>query len=122
VADRVEVQGLTTLRATLKIAARRIDDMSSPAGETAAFLGSRGRVDAPRRTGRLSASVRGANEGGDAVVSSALPYANRTHWGYARYRQAAQPWLVEGRDNTEGTWLRNYEDHVDKSLDMVRGV
>lgn len=120
--EAVEVEGLTTLRATLKVAARRVEDMSDPATRTAAFLGSRGRTDAPRRTGRLAGSVRGNANGNDASVESGLAYANRTHWGYARYRQRPQPWLVEGRDDTETTWIRNYEGQIEKSLAMVRGA
>jgi len=118
----VKVEGEATLRATLKAAARKVGDMSGPAKTTAAFLGSRGRTDAPRRTGRLSASVRGKGEGNDAVVESGLAYANRTHWGYARYHQRPQPWLVEGRDDTEATWIRNYEGRIESALAGVRGV
>jgi hypothetical protein len=120
--DAVQVEGLTTLRATLKGAARRVGDMSGPATRTAAFLGARGRTDAPRRTGRLASSVRGKGEGNDAVVESGLAYANRTHWGYARYNQRPQPWLVEGRDDTETTWINNYEGQIETALATVRGV
>lgn len=120
--DAVEVEGLTTFRATLKVAARRIEDMSDPSKRTAAFLGARGRADAPRRTGRLAASVRGSGDRNEAVVESGLAYANRTHWGYARYHQRPQPWLVEGRDDTETTWVKHYEDRVETVIGGVRGV
>jgi hypothetical protein len=81
VTDKIKVEGLTTLRATLKIAARKIGDMSSPAGETAAFLATRGRADAPRRTGRLASSVRGTGAANHPGVSSPHPYANPTQLG-----------------------------------------
>jgi len=121
VTNAVRVEGLTTLRATLKIAARKVEDMSGPARETAGLLSSRGRADAPRRTGRLSASVRGEGLGNEAVVSSALPYANRTHWGYARYGQRPQPWLSEGAHRTESQWIDNYERRIDDALRGVKG-
>lgn len=119
--ESIKVEGLTTLRATLKVAAKRVGDMSRPAQQTAAYLSTRGRADAPRRTGRLSASVRGSTDGDDVAVTSALPYANRTHWGFARYRQRAQPWLLEGAENSESSWIRNYERQIDSALAGVRG-
>jgi hypothetical protein len=122
VSEVVKVEGLKTLQTTLGIAAHRITDFSEPARKTSTMLGARGRANAPRRTGRLSASVRGRADGSDAVTESALVYANRTHWGYARYHQRAQPWLVEGRDDTEATWMRNYEERVEVVLDDVRGA
>lgn len=118
--EPVKVEGLSTLQATLSQAAREMDDFSGPAGKTSALLGARGRVDAPRLTGRLAASVRGKAERSDAVVESGLAYARFVHWGTSRQR--AQPWLVEGRDDTQETWLRFYGDQIDDVLGSVKGA
>lgn len=120
--DRVEVQGLPTLRATLKVAAQRVEDLREPATRTSAFLAARGRADAPRRTGRLSASVRGEADSTTASTYSALAYANRTHWGYRRYAQRPQPWLAEGAANTEPQWLDNYRSRIENVIRAVRGA
>lgn len=119
---RVEVVGLSTLRATLKVAAHRIEDLNEPSRRTATFLAARGRADAPRRTGRLAASVRGVTEGNTAQTESALVYAGRTHNGWAAVHQQAQPWLAEGRDKTQNVWLDNYEARIDTVLAGVRGA
>jgi hypothetical protein len=118
----VQVLGLDRLRFTLEAASERIEDLSQPAEKTSAFLASRGRADAPRRTGRLAASVRAAPDRNDAVVTSGLAYSNRTHWGYRRYRQAAQPWLAEGARNTEGAYLDYYEERVASVMRAVKGA
>lgn len=118
----VEVLGAEALVASLHKAAHDLNDMSDPARQTASFLASRGRVDAPRRTGRLAASVHPDNDQHEARVISALPYSNRTHWGYARYGQAPQPWLSEGAQRTESTWSRYYDRRVEDVLGTVKGA
>lgn len=119
---RISVEGADTLGRTLDHAASEIEDMSAPGQETATQLANRGRAEAPRRTGRLGSSVRGEAVGKDtAEVTSGLPYANRTHWGYARVGQRAQPWLWEGAEASIDTWSNNYMDRVDSVLGQVRG-
>jgi hypothetical protein len=53
---------------------------------------------------------------------SALPYANRTHWGYARYGQRAQPFLTDPLTTLEGTYVGYYADEADRILEGVRGA
>lgn len=117
-----QVVGAEALASTLRKAADDLGDMSDPAQKTASFLANRGRIDAPRRTGRLAASVHADSDRTEARVISGLVYSNRTHWGYARYGQAAQPWLAEGAHRTEALWSGNYEDRVEHCLDEVKGA
>lgn len=116
----VKVEGLTTLRTTLRVAARRVEDFSAAHQRTSTFLAARGRADAPRLTGRLASSVRARSDSNEASTESALSYARYVHWGTSR--QAAQPWLLEGRDDTEKSWMNNYSDRVEDVIGAVRGA
>lgn len=120
--DRVTVEGAATLTATLHVAGRRLQDASTPSRDVAAFVGTRGRSSAPVRTGRLAASVRYAGAADGAEITSGLVYANRTHWGYARYRQAAQPFLAEQVWNNTGRIVDTYEGWADDVLAGVKGT
>lgn len=110
------------LAATLHIAARRIQDASAPSGKVAAFVGTRGRASAPVRTGRLAGSVRYAGADDGAEITSALPYANRTHWGYSRYRQSPQPFLAEQVWDNTNRIVGEYADWADDVLAGVKGT
>lgn len=120
--DRIEVVGDTRLVATLKAAARRVSDMRPPGLEAGTFVATRGRSDAPHRTGRLASSIRSAATRTDVEVTSALPYANRVHWGYRRYYQAAQPFLADAVNNNQPTIVNKYADRVDQILHGVKGA
>jgi hypothetical protein len=88
----------------------------------AAFIGTRGRSSAPVRTGRLAASVRYAGADDGAEVTSGLAYANRTHWGYARYRQAPQPFLAEQVWDNTPRIVGTYTEWADDVLGAVKGT
>jgi len=122
VTDKVVVEGEAVLAATLRIAARRVQDATEPSSAVAAFIGTRGRSSAPVRTGRLSASVRYAGHDDGAEATSALPYANRTHWGYARYGQAAQPFLAEQVWDNTARITNEYADWADGIMAGVKGT
>jgi hypothetical protein len=120
--DAVRVEGAATLAVTLRLAGTRLEDATAPSRDVAAFIGTRGRSSAPVRSGRLSASVRYAGADDGAEVTSGLPYSNRTHWGYARYRQAAQPFIAEQVWNNEPRIVGTYENWVEDVLHVVKGT
>jgi hypothetical protein len=122
VTDRVIVEGADTLAVTLHVAGRRLQDASAPSREVAAFIGTRGRASAPVLTGRLATSVRYAGTEDGAEATSGLAYANRTHWGYARVRQAAQPFLADQVWDNGARITGTYADWVDDVLAGVRGT
>lgn len=121
-AERIKVEGDTRLRATLKIAANRLRDMTDPGQETARFVEGRGRSDAPVRTGRLASSVRSSANATEAEISSGLPYANRVHWGYRRVHQPAQPFIASAVWNNQRLILDNYRDRAEVVLHGVKGA
>jgi hypothetical protein len=120
--DALRVEGDTRLAATLHVAAGRVRDMSDPGDATARFVAGRGRSDAPVRTGRLSSSIRSSASATDAEATSSLAYANRTHWGYARYHQRSQPFLASVVWDNGRLILSNYEKRVDVVLAGVKGA
>jgi hypothetical protein len=117
--EAIRVEGDTRLAATLRIAASRIRDMSDPGDRTARFIAGRGRADAPVRTGRLASSIRSAATTDEAEATSGLAYANRTHWGFRRYHQRAQPFLADAVWNNGALILSNY---TERAVVVLRGV
>ena len=121
-ADRVQVIGDKMLAATLRLAAARVTNMSSPGRKAAALVGTRGRAGAPHRSGRLAASIAPTADNTTAEVTSGLAYAARTHWGYRAYGQAPQPFLADPAHQMEPVWMGYYVTEVDRLLGMVRGA
>ena len=120
--DAVRVEGLTTLRATLAVAAARILDMSEPHRDAGTYVSTRGRANAPHLTGRLAASLTSSPGRDEVEVSSGLAYANRTHWGYARYGQRAQPFLTDAVGTGSVLIVSKYADEVDDVVRAIRGA
>jgi phage gpG-like protein len=117
-----EVVGADRLAATMRAAADDLDDMTRPGTATANVIAGRARVEAPRRTGRLAGSLTTQVSGDEAVVTSALPYANRTHWGWAAVGQAAQPFLVRPAYDLVPVWSKFYAAEVDRLVGTVKGA
>lgn len=120
--DTIRVEGDTRLAMTLAIASNRVEQMRGAGEKTAKFVEGRGRSDAPRRTGRLSASVRSTTPDDGPEITSGLPYANRTHWGYRRVGQRAQPFLASQVWNNEPLIVGNYAADVNTILRAVKGA
>lgn len=120
--NSVTVEGADTLARTAKAAGRELQDMSGAGEKTGTLISNRSRVEAPRLTGALAASVSTRTKDNETEIFSGLAYANRTHWGFARYHQAAQPFIWDPAQQLEGTWERFYADEADKILDGVKGA
>ena len=117
-----EVVGAARLAATLHSAAGDVGDMTRAGEKAGRLVANRGRIGAPRLTGRLAGSVTSRTKANTAEITSGLPYANRTHWGYARYGQAAQPFILDPAKQLEPVWLHFYRDEADRILHTVKGA
>jgi len=118
----VTVVGDTRLRATLAVAAQRLDNLET-AGNAASRLimqASRGR--APKRTGRLAGSLTADASGNEAKVSSGLVYAGVIHYGWAAHGISANPFLVPVAESTQSVWIRAYETEVAAAISIVKGA
>lgn len=117
-----ELVGGTRLASSLHSAADDVGDMSRAGSRTGTLIANRGRVEAPRKTGRLAASVGTRTKANATEITSGLPYANRTHWGYARYGQRAQPFILHPAEQLSDVWAGFYTDEADRILHTVRGA
>lgn len=121
----VNVVGAAQLRRTLRAAGQELNDLKDANAKAAAFVAAASRTTAPRRSGRLAASVRGNRAAGRARVSAggaAVPYAGPIHWGWPSHNIAPQPWISEQAERTEAVWLGMYVVDVQQALDKVKGA
>lgn len=116
---------MARLRKTLRQAGLSLADLKTANAKAAAIVADAGRASAPRKTGRLAASVRGNRAVGRAVVSAGnarVPYALPVHWGWPKHGIAAQPWLSEAAVSTESQWLPAYEEDIRQIVSQVQGA
>ena len=118
----VTVVGDTRLRATLAVAAERLDHLET-AGQSASRLimqAARGR--APKRTGRLAGSLSADADGTEAEVSAGAVYAGVIHYGWAAHGISANPFLVPVAESTQSVWIRSYQAEVVAAISIVKGA
>jgi phage gpG-like protein len=79
----IKIDGLKELQRDIKrvqpALKREVPKALGDAAKTAVLPGAR--MMAPKRTGRLSASLRVSQRQTGALIGSRLPYANVIHWG-----------------------------------------
>lgn len=120
------VEGARRLRSTLRQAGVRASQMRAVNKAAADIVVGAGRISAPRRTGRLAASVRNAGSTPSTAIISAgrasVPYGGPIHWGWPARRIPAQPWLSLAAQATEPRWITEYHDHMDQLIRSVEGA
>lgn len=119
-ADRVEIIGADRLASTARRAARDLDALAPP--ETGRKVALRGRIEAPRLTGRLAASVTAGTQSGDVVVFSRLVYAPVIHNGWPGHNISANPFLARALHNSKGEIAGDYTAEAQKALGKVQGA
>ena len=120
-----EVEGAKELRRTLKKAGDDLSDLKAAHAETATIVATAAQSGAPRRTGRLSGSIRGSGTKTMAIVRAGgakVPYAGVQEYGWPRRNIPAQPYIVPAAHDTESTWMGRYEDAVKRLLGKVKGA
>jgi hypothetical protein len=131
----VEVEGARQLRATLKQAGEDLGQLKE-ANAAAARIAANASADlAPRRTGRLQATIRASGTNTAGIVRAGTkraPYAQAVHWGRvfwpnarsprrARSKTTAQPFISKGARGSEGQWLPLYEKQLETIIEKVKG-
>lgn len=122
---RVTVEGVDRLVRTLKRAGVDISDLKAAHSAVAAFVAGEAAARAPRRSGALAGSVRGARLQSRARVSagrSSIPYAGPIHWGWPARRISSQPFVSEAAQATEPRWSETYRRDVLAALEKVQGA
>lgn len=123
-AAQVRVEGLPQLRRQLRQLQGNVDDLKAANAAVAAFVAAAAASRAPKRTGRLAASVRGNKAVGRAQVrggGARVPYAGPIHWGWPARGIEGRPFVVDAAQATEPTWLPMYERAVQQAVDKVGG-
>jgi hypothetical protein len=125
-APLLRVDGARQLRATMKAAGLKLDDLKAAHLAVAQLVDRAARPNAPvGETGRLAASERPAGTQSAAIVragSARVPYAGPIHWGWPKRHIVAQPWLYDAAANTETAWLALYLKAIESVLDTIEGA
>lgn len=120
----VTVEGLAALTRTMRKAGEDLTDLKDANARAAAIVASAAAGMAPRRTGRLAASIRGTRAAARARVVAgrvSVPYAAPIHWGWPARHIKANPFLSDAARATEPQWLPQYLKDVEAALDNVKG-
>jgi hypothetical protein len=118
----VTVIGDDMLRLTLARASSDLAHLDTAADRTARLVTQRARDRAPKRSGRLAASVTATTDGSDAAVGSNLVYAPVIHNGWAAHGIAANPFLVPVAQDSTPIWLSYYRADLSRAISQVRGA
>ena len=121
----LRVEGGRELRRTLRNAGDDLQDMKDAHAAAAQIAATASAALAPEKTGRLKNTIRGAGTKTAAIIRAGfarVPYAGPIHWGWGRRYNTAQPFLSDGAQDSEGRWIRLYEEAVDKALEKVKGA
>lgn len=128
----VKLEGVSRLVRTLREAEGKLDDLKDVNAKIATLAAVAIAAEAPRRSGRLAASVRGNRAARRATVSAgraSVPYAGPVHWGWPRRRPPAKggpiapnEFGVRGLERIEPTAERLYIDGIQRILSDVKGV
>lgn len=130
-----EVKGGRELRRTLKQADETLEDLKRAHAEAAQIAARASASLAPKRTGRLADTIRSSGTKTAGIIRAgrkAVPYAAPIHWGWGtrpnrskRWRGGpiqANPFLSRGAQDSEGRWIRVYENHIAMALEKVKGA
>lgn len=120
----VHVEGLANLRRTMKSAGVDLKELSKINRAAATMVANAARLPAPKRTGRLAASIRPSGTQKAGVIKAgrkSIPYGPPIHWGWFSRGINPNPWISRTAQSTESGWLPLYERHMDSVIQKVKG-
>ena len=123
-AGAVRIDGLRRLRRDFKALVGDLADFKAANAKALAVVVPAAAARAPRRTGRLAASVRGNRAANRATVlagGATLPYVGPIHWGWPARKIEAQPFAADAAADTQPTWLPAYEADVQAAINRIAG-
>lgn len=119
---QVKVTGLPAVRRTLRQLDLGTDDLKAANAAAASIVAAAAAARAPRRSGRLAASIRGNRAVGRATVKAggaALPYAGPVHYGWPAHGIEPNPFVIDAAQATQPVWLAAYQADLDRLLDHL---
>jgi hypothetical protein len=132
----IQVEGVKQLRKSMTAAGLSLADLKDSHKEAAQIAARASADDAPRVTGRLQRSIRGAGTKTAGIVragSKAVPYGPAIHWGRRFWPSKTHPratrsvvrgalFISRGAQASESRWLPVYERALDDSIQQVKGI
>ncbi|MFC8387048.1 hypothetical protein [Nocardia sp. NPDC057272] len=112
-----QLRGNRRFQTTMRRAQR---DMRStePSKKAAQIAARAARAAAPRKSGRLSRSIRANGR----TVATTVVYAGVQNYGWPRRNIRARAFMYDRMRRVEPTWLRQFTDNTDRALGRVRGI
>lgn len=111
------VHGMRDVRRTLKALGDDLADLKDANAAVATLVAQAAAAQAPRRSGRLAASLRGNRAVATARVlggSAEVPYAAPVHWGWPARGIEPNPFAVRAAEQTQPVWLAVYAHDVER--------
>jgi hypothetical protein len=111
----IEVEGLRHTVRNLEAAGADVNDLKAAFTRISRIVSDRADVLAPRRTGKLAASIRTAKTKNRARVSAGkaqVKYANAIHWGWKKHNIKANPFIYKAVDETKPEVLRALDREI----------
>lgn len=121
----IRVEGLRQLKASMKRAGIDVQDLKDAHKAAAELVQRAAQPRAPRRSGRLAASMRSAGTQSAAIVRAGgarTPYAGPIHWGWPARHIVAQPWIAEAAEQTEPAWAHTYMAAIEAVVNAIEGA
>jgi hypothetical protein len=113
----LRVDGARQLRASLKAAGVKLDDLKAAHLAVAQLVHRVAQPHAPaeRPAGTQSSAIVRAG-------SAAVPYAGPIHWGWPKRHITAHPWIADAAASTEAAWLGQYMHALERVIDTIKGA
>lgn len=122
-AEGATVEGATRLQATCLAAASDLDaGLPHAARSSGSLVAVQARARAPRRTGRLAASITSRTEQSGAVVGTSLDYATPVHQGVPARGIGARPFLRDAAQAAQPVVVATYAGDVRRVVSQVKGA
>jgi hypothetical protein len=115
----ITVEGAKQLQRALRQVEGGMADLKGAHAEAAKIVEVAAERIAPKRSGRLAASVRSTGQARQGVVragKAAVPYAGVIHFGWPARRIAPQPFLYDALDYRRGEVIDVYNATVNKLI------
>lgn len=108
----------------MRAAGKALEDMQPTNQAVAREMAQRTSSNAPRRSGRLAASVqpRATDTTATVVAGVGIRYAGVIEGGWRARRIQPSRYTARAVEDTTPAAIRLYEQAVDKALDKIKGV
>lgn len=113
------VDGLRQLQRDLKKFGDGVQELKKANAAAGRIISTASAPRAPRRTGRLAASIRPSAAAGGVVVRSTAPYSAVIHWGWPGRGILARPFIVDAAEATQPVWLDQYAQELQTAADRI---